>query len=35
LNYRDFITAEFSIKGIAVALEHAASGDALKILLEY
>jgi D-arabinose 1-dehydrogenase-like Zn-dependent alcohol dehydrogenase len=35
LDYRDFITAEFPITDIAGALEHAASGQALKILLEY
>jgi hypothetical protein len=35
LDCRDFITAEFQIKDIAGALAHAASGEALKILLKY
>ena len=35
LDCSDFITAEFPIANIAGALEHAASGQALKILLRY
>jgi NADPH:quinone reductase-like Zn-dependent oxidoreductase len=35
LDYREFITAEFPIADMAAALEHAASGQALKILLQY
>ena len=35
LNYREFISAEFPIAYINTALEHAASGQALKIMLRY
>ena len=35
LDSREFITAEFPIADITAALEHAASGRALKILLKY
>jgi Zn-dependent alcohol dehydrogenase len=35
LNYREFISAEFPIADINAALEHAVSGQALKILLTY
>jgi threonine dehydrogenase-like Zn-dependent dehydrogenase len=35
LDYRDFVTAEYPIADIVGALEHAASGQALKILLRY
>ena len=35
LDCREFITAEFPIADINAALEHAASGQALKILLRY
>jgi len=35
LDYREFITAEFPVADINAALEHAASGKALKIMLRY
>ena len=35
LDFREFISAEFPVADIAGALEHAASGQALKILLRY